>query len=257
MTGIPITVRTPRPSVSLHQTSFRVRHECPYRDLSERHPDLTIREWHLYDCQVLELTAPTVPAADVLADVTELGTVLHRRVDDGLHLVVRACRCRPERSMRRRFEEHDCLYQPPTVYREGWEHYSVVAFDEADLRDLFRALDDARDVELLSKTAVDETRVPHDALTPVDRLFADLTDRQLAALRLALDEGYFERPRRTSVAELAARTSVSRSTDEEHLRKARNKLLTNAGQFVRLVTATATADPLAVDPSRRPDQAAD
>ncbi|MFD1588146.1 XRE family transcriptional regulator, partial [Halorientalis brevis] len=47
------------------------------------------------------------------------------------------------------------------------------------------------------------------------------------------------------------------STYEEHLRKAENKLLTNAGQFLRLVTATATDDPLQVEKTRQPEQAAD
>jgi hypothetical protein len=79
----------------------------------------------------------------------------------------------------------------------------------------------------------------------------------MAALRLALESGYYEQPRKTSLRELAARTSVARSTYEEHLRKAENKLLTNAGQFLRLVTATSTADPLDVERTRQAEEAAD
>jgi hypothetical protein len=36
-----------------------------------------------------------------------------------------------------------------------------------------------------------------------------------------------------------------------------NKLLTNAGQFLRLVTATSTADPLQGEKTRQAEQAAD
>jgi hypothetical protein len=239
--------------VSLHQASFRVRHECPYRELSEAYPDVTIREWYLDDCQVLEITSAAGPTDELLEEIRSLGTVLHQSVDDdGVHVVTRSCLCTLEGSLIGRFEEHDCLYQPPTVHRQGWEHYTVLAFDEGDVRDLLHDLDDDRDVEVLSKTALDERRIPHSMLAPVDSLFDDLTDRQLAALRLALDAGYYEQPRRTSVRDLADRTAVSRSTFEEHLRKAENKLVSGAGQFLRLLTADAPADPLGIGTDNGP-----
>ena len=244
--------------MSLYEASFRVKHECPYREISERYPDLTIREWYLSDCQVVELTAPGSPADGLLDEIDHLGTVLHESVDDsGLHVVTQSCLCSLEDSIIERFEEHNCLYQPPTVHRQGWEHYTVIAFDESDVRALLHELESDRDVDVLSKTAITEQRIPHSMLAPVDQLFETVTERQLAALRLALERGYYEQPRKTSLRELADQTAVARSTYEEHLRKAENKLLTNAGQFLRLVTATSTADPLDVEPTRQAEQSAD
>jgi predicted DNA binding protein len=94
-------------------------------------------------------------------------------------------------------------------------------------------------------------------LAPASQLFEDITDRQLAALQFALERGYYTQPRKTSLRELAEQTTVARSTFEEHLRKAENKLLTNAGQFLRLVTATSGADPLGVGETTTVDQTAD
>ena len=234
--------------MSLYEASFRVKHECPYREISERHPDLTIREWYLNDCQVIEITAPGAPTEALLEEIEALGTVLHESVDEsGLHVVTQSCLCSLEDSIIERFEEYNSLYQPPTIHRQGWEHYTVIAFDEGDVRDLVADLEADRDIEVLSKTAITEQQIPHSMLAPVDQLFEAVTERQLAALRLALESGYYEQPRKTSLRELADRTSVARSTYEEHLRKAENKLLTNAGQFLRLVTATSTADPLDVE----------
>ena len=244
--------------MTLYQTSFRVKHECPYREISERYPDLTIREWYLSDCQVIELTSPESPTADLLEEIDRLGTVLHRSVDEsGLHVVTQSCLCSLEDSIVERFETYNCLYQPPTIHRQGWEHYTVIAFDESDARALLRDLEADRDIEVLSKTTVTERQIPHSMLAPVDQLFEDVTERQMAALRLALESGYYEQPRKTSLRELAGQTSVARSTYEEHLRKAENKLLTNAGQFLRLVTAASTADPLDVERTRRAEEAAD
>ncbi|WP_340101832.1 helix-turn-helix domain-containing protein [Salinibaculum salinum] len=244
--------------MSLYEASFRVKHECPYREISERYPDLTIREWYLSDCQVIELTSPEAPTDALLEQIDQLGKILHESVDEsGLHVVTQSCLCSLEDSIIERFEEYNCLYQPPTIHRQGWEHYTVIAFDESDVRALLQDLEADRDIEVLSKTAITEQHIPHSMLAPVDQLFEDVTDRQLAALRLALERGYYEQPRKTSLRELAEQTAVARSTYEEHLRKAENKLLTNAGQFLRLVTATSSADPLQIDQTQQGNQPAD
>ncbi|QLD86172.1 helix-turn-helix domain-containing protein [Natronomonas halophila] len=244
--------------MSLYEASFRVKHECPYREISEYYPDLTIREWYLSDCQVIEITSSEAPTDELLEEIEQIGTVLHKSIDEsGLHVVTQACLCSLEDSIIERFEEYNCLYQPPTIHRQGWEHYTVIAFDEDDIQALHADLEADRDIEVLSKTAITEQTIPHSMLAPVDQLFEDLTDRQLAALRLALESGYYEQPRKTSLRELADQTAVARSTYEEHLRKAENKFLTNAGQFLRLVTANASSDPLQVEKTRQAEHAAD
>jgi predicted DNA binding protein len=187
-----------------------------------------------------------------------VGTVLHESEDDnGYHVVTQSCLCSLDQSIVERFEEHSCLYQSPTIYRQGWEHYTVVAFDSEDIRALLGDLRSDREIELLSKTSISESQIPHSMLAPANQLFENITDRQLAALQLALERGYYEQPRDTSLRDLADQTAVARSTYEEHLRKAENKLLTNAGQFLRLVTATSTNDPLEVTETPQAGQSAD
>ena len=222
--------------MGLHQASFRIRHECPYRTLSERYPDFTIREWYLSDCQVLEISSSETPSDELYDEIAQLGTVLHKSIDrSGLHVVLQSCLCALEGSIIERFEEHHCLYQPPTIHRQGWEHYTVIAFDEDAIRAVYDDLESDREIDVLAKTGLEETQIPHTMLSPVDQLFDRITSRQLDALQLALDNGYYEQPRRASIVDLAEQTSVARSTYEEHLRKAENKLITNAGQFIRLL----------------------
>lgn len=187
--------------------------------------------------QILEVSTQEAPSDELIRDIEDLGIVLYRASDDeSLYLVIRSSLCSLDDSLINRFETHNCLYMPPTVYRDGWEHYTVTAFDERDVKRLLRDLDQDRDIEVLSKTATETRRVPHTLFTSIDSLFAGLTDRQLEALRIAVDNGYFEQPRRASIEELASRTNVARSTYEEHLRKAQNKLIANTEPFVRLLT---------------------
>lgn len=58
-----------------------------------------------------------------------------------------------------------------------------------------------------------------------DVLAERLTDRQLEVLVTAYRAGYFERPRETTGAEVAARLDISPSTFSQHLRAAQRKLL--------------------------------
>ncbi|MFB6113944.1 MAG: helix-turn-helix domain-containing protein [Halodesulfurarchaeum sp.] len=244
--------------MSLHEASFRVKHECPYREISERYPDLTIREWYLSDCQVIEFTSPGSPTDELIEEIDHLGTILHKSVDEsGLHVVTQSCLCSLEDSIVERFEAYNCLYQPPTIHRQGFEHYTAIAFSENDVRALLTDLEEDRDIEVLSKTAISDQQIPHSMLAPVDRLFEELTDRQVAALRLALENGYYEQPRKSSLRELAALTDIARSTYEEHLRKAENKLLRNAGEFLRLVSFTSSPDPIFGEKPGEADRASD
>lgn len=236
--------------MGLFQASFRLRHECPYRELSEQFSDLTIREWYLSDCQVLEITSQDAPSDELVEAIDDLGSILHRSKDNsGLHVVTKACLCPVENSIVDRFERHNCLYQPPTVHQHGWERYSLIAFDEDDIRELHSELEADREIDVVSKTQLEETEIPHSLLTPIDQLFGELTDRQLAALRLALENGYYEEPRGCSIADLAAQSTVARATFEEHLRKAENKLIRNAGQFIRLLNESKGDAGLQKDPT--------
>jgi len=55
-----------------------------------------------------------------------------------------------------------------------------------------------------------------------------LTDRQREVLELAMEAGYFERPRQNNTGELADVLDISRATFTQHLRAAQRKLLTSS-----------------------------
>lgn len=81
------------------------------------------------------------------------------------------------------------------------------------------------DVELVGKRGTDVTH-PFLTRTAFRTAVEDrLTDRQLDALRVAFEHGYFERPRRTSQRELAELMGISPSTFGQHLHRALRKLL--------------------------------
>lgn len=71
------------------------------------------------------------------------------------------------------------------------------------------------------------------AQKPIDnvfypRLMPNLTKNQKQALDLAVEEGYYEVPKKTGMRALAKLMGVSLSTYQNHLRKAEQKLIPNA-----------------------------
>jgi DNA-binding CsgD family transcriptional regulator len=57
------------------------------------------------------------------------------------------------------------------------------------------------------------------------RLVSLLTDRQRELLELAIDEGYYEIPRRATLRDIADRADISAGTVGEHLRKIETKVI--------------------------------
>jgi hypothetical protein len=58
----------------------------------------------------------------------------------------------------------------------------------------------------------------------VTRVLSQFTERQLNALRVAYDHGYFEWPRDTKAADVAAELGISTPTFSQHIRAAERKL---------------------------------
>lgn len=61
-------------------------------------------------------------------------------------------------------------------------------------------------------------------------LLSPLTDRQLEVFRTAVDEGYYDVPRRATHKDIAATLDCAPSTVDEHLRKAESRVVTGLVQ---------------------------
>ena len=118
---------------------------------------------------------------------------------------------------------HDCLLIPPIRYAEGAKFCRVLALDGATLTAFYRDLVADHAVTVESKREI-RSATPDAPLLTVDALLPTLSPRQRETFALAHERGYYEIPRRTTVAEVAAEIGVERRTAEEHLRRAENKL---------------------------------
>ncbi|WP_137290854.1 helix-turn-helix domain-containing protein [Natronorubrum halophilum] len=107
-----------------------------------------------------------------------------------------------------------------TVVEDGRVSISAVSRADGSVRSVVGALEDVFGGVSVTTVWSDSTGQPNIDHRGLERL----TERQRQVLELAVDAGYFERPRRHNTSELAAMLDISRATVTQHLRAAQSKL---------------------------------
>lgn len=153
---------------------------------------------------------------------------MERRLDgsaiverDGTNALIRAGLC-PD-GVVSTVHAHGCAILWPLTYAEGVESYAILAPSRQRLDALVERLGELGKVDLLRVSTVAPTSLA--TAVPMGDLTSDLTPRQLSILRKAIDAGYYASPRHVSTDALARAFGISRSTLEEHLRKAERGVL--------------------------------
>jgi predicted DNA binding protein len=105
------------------------------------------------------------------------------------------------------------------TYADGEKRLRVLALSPAALTDVYHDL--RADYEV---TVADKREVSAPASAAPGAAAADLTARQAAVLRAAVEAGFYDFTRGATTADLADQFGLARSTLEEHLRRAEGKL---------------------------------
>jgi predicted DNA binding protein len=232
-----------------YEVGFKLRHDCPFNNLSKQFPSVLMAWWTNYDQDVLEVGGGEPGAAESYNEKLQTsiafmgGRVLRRsRTESTLQLVIGWDGSKYEYSTSKIFTNHNCLVLQPTVHTQGWEWYRFIAFSDRDVRSLFKELDKTSEVVVVSKKTVEEGSV-HDTLKiTASNLLGDLTTNQANALLVALDSGYYSIPKKATTKGVADRVGVPRTTYEEHLRKAESKVMLSVAPYVHFMTGAKPQD---------------
>lgn len=232
------------PTMTHYEVAFKLQHECPYNAFSKEHPGVVISHWCNWSRDVLEIAHRDLENRTMLRSihqlVKQLGTKVIRRTQarSNLQVVLQHCACDklPPPTLPV-IEKRNCLELQPAVYTDGWEWYHVVAFSERDLRDLFKDLDEYCILEVVSKRTISDESVRETLAVSTAMLLGNLTTKQLRALVVALDNGYYNLPRGATAGEIAKRLHIPRTSFVDHLRKGENKVLQAIGPYLRLEPA--------------------
>jgi len=231
----------------MFEISFRARHECPYVQFSMKHPEVRILEWCNLSTDVLEVACPDIETFTTIGpDLDGLlswkgGRVLKKNfLERNLQVIVKTCRdgkIRP--SISGVVQKNSFLEIPPIVYHNGWEERRVIGFREADYKRLFRGLSSLGQVEILEKKVLAERSIRDAFVISLSSVFSELTEKQLEALQVALEHGYYEVPKKATAEEIARKHRVPRTTYEEHVRKAESKIFRAMAPYIRMYASRA------------------
>jgi predicted DNA binding protein len=228
--GEPVSLMT------LFEVTFKVSHDCPFCNISKKYPRLKMFNWCNREHDVIEIVVDKPDEySTVIDEMSRIRGMVDKSSDlHNAHFFVKKCFCKAEDSVTRIIDEFDLLQISPIVYRHGWEYYRVIAFKHKDLKGLMQRFEEkALKFEILRKVDFDGFIASSLTLT-ADALFSDLTEKQMDALLTAYSSGYYSLPRKANVQDIAHKKRVSRTTYQEHLKKAENKLVASLVPYVQL-----------------------
>lgn len=110
-------------------------------------------------------------------------------------------------------------FEPVIWHEDGWEEWNIASMERKNIENFIHVGRTKYKLKLLQFTKKKIKNFGFLTLLP------ELTEKQKRALKLAVDEGYYEYPRKTEVQKLAKMIKLSFSTFQAHLRKAENKII--------------------------------
>lgn len=167
-----------------------------------------------------KIDAPTQKELDdLLKHMKDFRTVKEMRViEREPRRALVFCRAQAVPSYDKVMHEHGVIPTSTIKTKEGLEEYSLLAPDPSSIQKVLAGLNEVGEVKVRK---IGEYVPPKFQAT-------EITDKQLAALNLAMEKGYYEWPRRVTLEELAEMERVSRRCLQERLRRAETKLIPKA-----------------------------
>ncbi len=224
--------------MGLWEVSFRTQYDYPFIQMSARHPNIPISMWCIWGRELLQV--PTQDERELAAIEKEIrgaGRVIDKWIEaQEARIFMLRCTCGTyQNSPWNVWEPYQFVDAPPAVYQDGWGYFRVLSFEEERTKELFGALNKLGRAELIRKREIPLNFLPSSVW--VNSLFADLTGKQTDAILKAHRYGYYTSPREVTTESIARSLGVSRSTYEEHLRKAENRIMASLIPYLQLFAA--------------------
>ncbi|MEK6978864.1 MAG: helix-turn-helix domain-containing protein [Candidatus Micrarchaeota archaeon] len=134
------------------------------------------------------------------------------------------------------------MWIEPTWTESGVDHVSMLAPGYKNLKDFINLVKDrGYDLKIKSKRYITPKEMVSlnafrtSGFSKLKVASELLTDKQLEVFDLACRHGYYEEPKKTSIAELAQKLGISESNCAELLRKAERKLMPILNEILRIM----------------------
>jgi predicted DNA binding protein len=222
----------------MFEVVFKAAHDGFYSNLSRRFPSFRKFFWCNYSNDIIEILVDDTEEYRLVMDEVakyKPSGIIEESIDQmKFHLVVKNCTCTDENTVGKYMGSLDVLHVFPVITEKGWEYHRVLFFKHEDFEELVQRLtENGFIIEILRKVPFDGYIGGSLALN-TDTLMSDLTEKQVDALLTAYKYGYYYLPRKADVQTIANKIQVPRTTFQEHLKKAENKLMAALVPYVQM-----------------------
>jgi predicted DNA binding protein len=202
-----------------------------FTDLTRKFPSASVFIWCNRENDVIEIIVrnpedyPLVMREIQALRASFEGVIEEIADEQRLYLNMHECHCMKHDTIVRHIGELNILNIFPNMIENGWVYHRLIVFRHKDLEELLTRFEKWGWLyKILRKTPFDGF-VASSLTMSADALFSGLTEKQMEAVLAAHRHGYYNLPRAADVKAIAAKEKVPRTTFQEHLTKAENKLL--------------------------------
>ena len=209
----------------------RFQGESIFTDLTRKFPSASVFIWCNRENDVIEIVVRNPEEYPLVmeefhAQRVHIKDVIEEIADEQrLYLNVHRCHCMEGDTIVRHIGKLNILNIFPNMIENGWVYHRLIVFRHKDLEELLTRFEKwGWFYKILRKVPFDGF-VASSLTMSADALFSGLTEKQMEAVLAAHRHGYYNLPRASDVKTIAAKEKVPRTTFQEHLTKAENKLV--------------------------------
>lgn len=223
----------------MDEVDLILANDLPFGKLSRLFPDVTFFRWCNSAMDYLEFYGEESDLQEVSAYFPNIEAELNTKIiysskKERRLSAMLVCRCSRTNSTIRIAELDNCIWKAPVKYKGGKESLTVVTLLDEYLKKLFSDLNNIGSVDILRKVTVYPESLRDMYTISLQSIFSGMTARQLEIMKGALQHGYFSIPKRISIEKLAKMNGLSKSTMEEHLNKARTRVISTMEPYISL-----------------------
>ena len=206
------------------QVRAKIGNQIDY--LTEKFPTLKLWTWCNFQNDIHEIASDTPETLEAaLTEFKDYYDVLEETpISSSVRLITQKCICSTETTLHDNIQELEILNLMPVYSAGGWNLYRFIAFKHEAFTELMRRGEE-HGFELEVLEMVPFNGMVSDNLIPLNSMIGKLTEKQMDAVVAAYNNGYYQTPREANVQNIADRVHVPRTTLQEHLNKAENKLI--------------------------------
>lgn len=215
--------------MTLYEVALKVTFESFFTNLTRRFPSASVFIWCNRENDVIEVVVRNPEDYPIVLEEIRrhpiMGVIEEIADDHRLYLNVHECHCMKQNTIVKHIGELDILNIFPNMIEHGWAYHRLIVFRHKDLEELLTRIEKwGWFYKILHKIPFDGF-VASSLTLSADTLFSGLTEKQMEAILTAHRHGYYNLPRDADVQAIAAKEKVPRTTFQEHLMKAENKLV--------------------------------